>query len=71
MPSLVEFDPMVLGKMIFKNLSMFFFHNFVIISLGKWRGPSFVEILIPFIQGCFVPSLVKIGPVVLEKRMNM
>ena len=26
---------------------------------------------IPFSQGCFVPSLVKIGPVVLEKKMKM
>ena len=25
----------------------------------------------PFTLGCFVPSLVKIGPVVLEKEMKM
>ena len=26
---------------------------------------------LPFPQGCFVPSLVEIGPVVLEKKMKM
>ena len=26
---------------------------------------------IPFTQGCFVPSLIEIGPVVLEKKMKM
>ena len=28
-------------------------------------------ILIPFTQGCFVPNVVEIGPVVLEKKMKM
>ena len=39
--------------------------------LGKGLGPSFEETWIPFTQGCFVPSLVEIGPVVLEKKMKM
>ena len=34
-------------------------------------GPSFEETWIPLTQGCFVPSLVEIGPVVLEKKMKM
>ena len=39
--------------------------------LGKGRGPSFKLIWFPFTQGWFVPSLVEIGPVVLEKKMKM
>ena len=41
-------------------------HYFVIISLEKGH-----DHWIPFTQGCFVPSLVEIGPVVLEKKMKM
>ena len=37
----------------------------------RGRGPSFEQTWIPFTQGCFVPSLVVIGPVVLEKKMKM
>ena len=32
-------------------------------------GSSFEQTGIPFTQGCFVPSLVEIGPVVLEKKI--
>ena len=32
------------------------------------RGPSFEQTWIPSTKGCFVPSLVEIGPVVLERR---
>ena len=39
--------------------------------LGKGRGPSIEQTWIPFTQECFVPSLVEIGPVVLEKKMKM
>ena len=35
----------------------------------KWF--FFEQIWIPFTQGCFVPSLVEIGPVVLEKKIHM
>ena len=35
--------------------------------LGKVWDPSFEKTWIPFAQGCFVPSLFEIGPVVLEK----
>ena len=49
-----------------------YFHYFVIISpLGKRWVPSYEQNWIPFNQGCFVPSLVEIGPVVLEKNLKM
>ena len=37
-------------------------------SLGKGQGPSFEKIWIPSTQGCFLPSLVEIGAVVLKRR---
>ena len=37
--------------------------------LGELIGSSFEQTWIPFTQGCFVPSLVKIGSVVLEKKI--
>ena len=37
--------------------------------LWKGRGPSCEQSWIPFTQGCFVPSLVEIGSVVLEKKI--
>ena len=40
-------------------------------NVGKGRGPSFEETWILFAQGYFVPNLVEIGPVVLEKKMKM
>ena len=38
-------------------------------SLGKWRGLSFRQNWIPFMQGCFRPSLAEIGKVVLEENI--
>ena len=70
MPSLVEICPVVLEKKIFKSCQ-FIFNYFPIISPLEGRGPSFEQIWIPFTQGHFVPNLVKIGPVVLEKKMKM
>ena len=37
--------------------------------LGKGNGPSIEQTWIPFKQGCFVPKLFEIGPVVLEKKI--
>ena len=37
--------------------------------LGKGHSPSFESI--PFPQGCCVPSLIEIGPVILEKKTKM
>ena len=51
----------------FLKLSMYF-RYFVFISTWK-RPESFIWI--PIIQGCFAPSLVEIGPVVLENKMKM
>ena len=45
------------------------FSYFAIISPGKMCGPSYEQNWIPFTKECFVPSLVKIGPVVLEKKI--
>ena len=39
--------------------------------LWKGRGLSFDQNKIPFTQGSYVPSLVDIGPVILEKKMKM
>ena len=46
-------------------------HYFVIIYPCNKGGSSFDQTWIPFTQGCFVPSLVEIGLVVLEKKMKM
>ena len=35
--------------------------------VGKGRDLLFEQTWIPYIQGWFVPSLIEIGPVVLEK----
>ena len=42
----------------------------ILSSLGKRWGPSFEQNWIPCIQGCFMPILVEIGPVVLEKKIK-
>ena len=47
------------------------FCYFVITPLGIGQGPSFEQTWIPLTQEWCVPSLVKIGPVVLEKKMKM
>ena len=36
--------------------------------LRRGWGTVFEQSGIPFTEGCFVPSLVEIGPVVLEKK---
>ena len=51
----------------FLILSMYFCY-FEINSPWK-RGASFEQTWIPLAQGCIVPSLVKIGPEVLEKKI--
>ena len=48
-----------------------YFCYFVIISPWKRAGPSFEQNWIPSTQGCFVPNLVQIGPVVLEKKIKL
>ena len=68
-PSLVEIGPVVLEK-IFKSCQFIFIIS-QIYPLLEGLGPSFEKTWIPFTQGYFVPSLVEIGPVVLEKKMKM
>ena len=41
------------------------------LPFGNGSGPSFVQTWILFIQGCFVPGLVIIDPVVLEKKLKI
>ena len=52
-----------------KILSTYFRYFFLLFPLGKGWGPSFEQTWIHFIQECFVPSLVEIGIVVLEKKI--
>ena len=39
-------------------------------TLREFIGSSFEQAWIPFTQRCFVPKLVEIGPVVLEKKIS-
>ena len=54
----------------FESLKMSFLY-FIISPLVKGRGPTFEQTWIHVTQGCFVPSLVEIGPVVLKRKMKM
>ena len=47
------------------------FKQEVIISPWRRAGPSFEQTWIPFIQECFVPSLVETDLVALEETMRM
>ena len=69
-PRLVQIGTVILEKKIFK----YFQYNFtfsLLSPLGKGYGHSFEQTWIPSFQGCFVPSLVEIGPVVLEKKSKI
>jgi hypothetical protein len=61
-----EFGQLVLEKKIFRHIKCNFTLS-LLYPLGQWLSTSFVQTEIPFTQGWSVPSLVKIGPVVLEK----
>ena len=41
-----------------------------LLSLWELNGSSFEQNWVPFTQGCFVPSLFKIGPVGLDDFLN-
>ena len=43
--------------------------NSLLSPLVKGKCPSFEQTLIPSTQGCFVPSLVEIGSVILEMKI--
>ena len=70
-PSFVEIGSVVLKKIFVFKFRQFIFAISWLSPFGKGRDPSFEQTWIPFSQGCFVPRLFEIGPVVLEKRMNM
>ena len=66
MPCLVA---IVSRKRFFFNFSICISTILLYYSRGKGNRPSFEQTLIRFTEGCFVPSLVDIGPVVLEKKI--
>ena len=45
---------------------MYFRYFVIILHVGQGWGPSFKQTWITFTQGCIVPSLVEIDPVVPE-----
>ena len=67
---MVETDSVVLKKKMFKVVDAILIY-WLLSTLGKGCGPSFEHILIPSTQGCFVPRLVEVSPVVLEKKTKM
>ena len=68
MPSLVEIGSVVLEKKIFEFLQCIFAIS-LLPPLGQGWDPSLEQTLIPVTKGFFVPSLVKIDQLVLEKRI--
>ena len=56
-------------RWIFNFVKLFCY--FIIISPWKRVWPFTWKNLNPTTQGCFLPSLVEIGPLVLEKKMKM
>ena len=68
MLSLVEIGPVILENTIFKLRQCIFAFS-LLSPIGNGRGPIFEETGIPITHGCFVPSLVEIGPVVLKEKI--
>ena len=68
-PSLFEIGPMVLEEKIFSFSSMYFRYFCNDLPLEKEWGPSFQQTWISLTKKCFLPSLVEIGQVVLEKNI--
>jgi len=61
------YQPVVHEKKIFEDLSKF--SLFCPLLGSKWgQPPLFEQIWIPIYQACFLPTLVEIGLVVLEKK---
>ena len=67
-PSLIEFGQLVLEKKTF-NIFQCNFTLLLLSPLGEGQSPSFEQTWMPYPQGWFMSSLVKIGPVVLEKKI--
>ena len=68
-PNLVEIGPVVLEK-IFKSYQ-FFYHFPILSPLGRACMALHLKKKILFTKGYFVPSLVEIGQVDLEKKMKL
>ena len=67
--SLVE-----IGRVVQKKIFIFrqcIFNCSILSPIGKWHGLLFEQTWISFTRGFFVPNLVEICPVVLEKKMKM
>ena len=67
-PSLVEIKPLVFVKKILKYPQCIFVIS-LLSFLGNRRGFSLEQSWIPLTQGCFVPSLVEINPLVIVKKI--
>ena len=65
--SLAETDAKVLKKNIFKFRQCIF--TISLLSPLETGGVFFEQTCIPIIQSCFVPSLIEIGPMILEKMI--
>jgi hypothetical protein len=66
---LIEISQLVLEKTIF--IKLFFFTLSLLSLLGEGCSPLFKLTWIPYPHDWFATSLIKIGPVVLEKKMKM
>ena len=71
MPSLVEIGPVVLEKKIFGGGGLMYFSYWIISSPWKRGRASFEQTWISVTQGCFLPSLVEIDPLVLGKILKI
>jgi hypothetical protein len=69
MPSLIEIGLLVLEKKIFKIFYSFVITDYLPLEMGNPLHLNYLESSPP--QGYFVPSLVKIVPVVLEKEVEI
>ena len=67
MPSLVEIGPVVLEKKFFQITSIYFCYLCYYLPLEKGRALHLNKLESPLTKDAFLPSLVEIGPVVLEK----
>ena len=67
MPCLVEIGSVVPEKRIFKFCQCIFAIS-LLTSVRKKRDPLFEQTLIPFTKRYFVPKLIEIDTVVLEKN---
>ena len=68
-PTLVEFGPVILEKITFPIKQQCIFAISYLSPLRKRQSPLFQQNWIPFTERQFMPSLVEIGPVVLEKKI--